>query len=86
MPGKTDAERWKLVQNNLQSLIGKDKAEIKKLFGKEGGKGLEKDEIVYQVTASLPRKPGGLNRIDLSLHFDEKDFVHKFSLVRVIWL
>lgn len=30
-------------------MIGKDKAEVKRLFGKECGKGLEKDELVYQV-------------------------------------
>ncbi len=86
LPGKSDAERWRLVQSNLQSLIGKDKAEIKKLFGKEGGRGLEKDELVYQVTAASQRKPGGLHCIDLSLHFDEKGLVHRFSLARVTWL
>ena len=72
LPGKSDAERWRLVQSNLQSLIGKDKAEVKRLFGKEGGKGLEKDEVVYQVTAALPRKPGGLHcmRFSQMLCFD----------------
>lgn len=86
MPGKSDAERWRLVQSNLQSLIGKDKAEVKRLFGKEGGKGAEKDELVYQVTAALPRKPGGLHCTDLSLYFDEKGLVHKLSFVSVTWL
>ncbi len=86
LPGKTDAERWKLVSTNLETMLGKNKAEIKKLFGKVGGKGSEKEEMVYRITEALPRKPGGLHHIELSLLFSKKDLVHKVSVVRVTWL
>ena len=86
IPGKTDDERWTFLQSNLRLLIGKTKPEVTKLFGKEGGAGLEKNEVVYQITKGVPRKAGGLACIDLSIKFDEQGKVHNFAVVQVKWL
>ena len=86
IPGKNDDERWKFLQSNVRQLIGKSKPQILKLFGKEGGPGLEKKMLVYQITEGRPRKPGGLARIDLDLKFDERDTVCEYRIVRVTWL
>ncbi len=86
IPGKNDEERWKFLQSNMRQLIGKTKPQIVKLFGKEGGPGLEKRMLVYQITQGRPRKPGGLACIDLSIKFDEHGKVHYFAIVEVKWL
>ena len=53
IPGKTDDARWRFLESHQRELLGKTKPEITKLFGKVGGPGLENDQLVYQVTASL---------------------------------
>ena len=86
IPGKNDNERWQFVQTNMRQLIGKTKIQVVKLFGKEGGPGLEKNMLVYQITAGLPRKPGSVARMDLDLKFDEHSTVTEYRIVRVTWL
>ena len=85
LPGKTDDERWQLLQSQERSLIGKTRSEIVKLFGK-GGSVKGEEDLVYQITQTSKRPAGKLAAIaytEIHLHFVQ-NVVSEFT-VRAVW-
>lgn len=86
MPGKTDAERWSFLQAHERSFLGKSKHEIVTIIGKQGGSGLESNQLVYQLTEGKPRKAGKVAHIELAINFDDNQKCFKYAIVAVNWL
>lgn len=55
LPGKTDAERWKVFQDKSSSILGKTKAQVEKDLGAGQANGTE--EVLYLITE--PKKVKG---------------------------
>lgn len=56
IPGKTDQERWKLLQANQRALLGKTEKQVIAIFGK-GGNGFKLNQKLYLIT-DYKRKNG----------------------------
>lgn len=55
LPGKTDAERWKVFQDKAPAILGKTKAQVEKDLGAGQANGTE--EVLYLITE--PKKAKG---------------------------
>lgn len=86
LPGKTDAERWSFLQAHERSFLGKSKHEIVTIIGKQGGPGLERNQLVYQLTEGKPRRAGKVAHVELAITFDDNQKCCKYAIVAVNWL
>lgn len=82
LKGKTDNERWLLIQEHTNRLIGQTHQSLVKVFGP--GLKVGDDAWAWQVSTTKKGKPGELACLELEVRFKDKRATY-FKIQSVTW-